>query len=133
MKLDRSKMPAGFVPDPDLPTEVAVTIVDDDLYGQDGCNIQPPRLSVKGDRGAEWSGGGHVDFTVTVDRESIAPFTVQYRTEDVTAVAGQDYTAKSGTLRFELEDEHPDKAIEGHRTVPHQSRTVRVHILDDGV
>ena len=51
MKLDRAKLPAGFVADPERPTEVTVTIIDDDLWGQDGCNIQPPRLSVKGDRG----------------------------------------------------------------------------------
>ena len=118
VKFDRNNMAEGFVPDPDKPTEVTVTIIDDDLWGQDGCNIQPPRLSVKGDVGVEWSGGGWIDFTVSIDRDNREPFTVDYRTEDVTAVGGQDYTAKTGTLSFG----------------PYQrSQEVRVHILDDDV
>ena len=116
VEIDESRLPDGFwAVDP---KKVTVTIVDDDLWGQDGCNIQPPRLSVKGDRGVEWSGGGWIDFTVSIDRDNREPFTVQYRTEDVTAVGGQDYTAKSGTLSFG----------------PYQrSQEVRVHILDDDV
>ena len=56
--LDRERMPKGFVPDPDRPTKVMVTIDDDDdIWGQDGCNIQPVRLSVKGDRTIEREGG----------------------------------------------------------------------------
>ena len=55
--LDRERMPKGFVPDPDRPTKVTVTIDDDDIWGQDGCNIQPARLSVKGDRTIEREGG----------------------------------------------------------------------------
>ena len=140
VEIDRSKLPDGFVADPDRPTKVTVTIVDDDIWGQNGCDIQPPRLSVKGDRGVEWSGGGHIDFTVTVDRDSIEPFTVQYRTEDVTAVARQDYTPVSGTLSFELEAEDDEtwygRQRGGHRgalQVSQRSQTVRVHILDDGV
>ena len=51
VSIDREKLPEGFVADPERPTEVTVSIVDDDLWGQDGCNIQPPPLSVKGRRG----------------------------------------------------------------------------------
>ena len=116
VEIDESRLPDGFWAVE--PKKVTVTIVDDDLWGQDGCNIQPPRLSVKGDRGVEWSGGGWIDFTVSIDRDNREPFTVEYSTEDVTAVAGQDYTAKTGTLSFG----------------PYQrSQEVRVHILDDDV
>ena len=116
VEIDESRLPDGFWAVE--PKKVTVTIIDDDLWRQDGCNIQPPRLSVKGDRGVEWSGGGWIDFTVSIDRDNREPFTVEYSTEDVTAVAGQDYTAKTGTLSFG----------------PYQrSQEVRVHILDDDV
>ena len=85
--IDVSRLPAGFLGETS-PSKVTVTIVDDDLWRQDGCNIQPPRLSVKGDREIEWSGGGWIDFTVSIDRDNREPFTVDYRTEDVTAVGG---------------------------------------------
>ena len=116
VEIDESRLPDGFWAVE--PKKVTVTIIDDDLWRQDGCNIQPPRLSVKGDRGVEWSGGGWIDFTVSIDRDNREPFTVEYSTEDVTAVTGQDYTAKTGTLSFG----------------PYQrSQEVRVHILDDDV
>ena len=116
MEFDESRMPDGF--EAGNPSQVTVTIVDDDIWGQDGCDIQPARLSVQGDRGFEWS-GGWIDFTVSVDRDSVEPFTVDYRTEDVTATAGQDYTAKSGRLAF--------------RPTGQRSQEVRVYLLDDDV
>ena len=116
VEFDPSRMPEGF--DAGNPSKVTVTIVDDDIWGQDGCNIQPARLSVQGDRGYEWS-GGWIDFTVSVDRDSVEPFTVDYRTEDVTATAGQDYTAKSGRLTFQPTGQ--------------RSQEVRVYLLDDDV
>ena len=132
MAIDRQKLPAGFVADPDRPTKVTVTIVDDDLYGQNGCDIQLPRLSVKGDRGVEWSGGGLIDFTVSVDRESIERFTVQYRTEDVTGPwrGRTTHRFRHAELRAGGRAGQDDR---GAQDGAPQSRTVRVHILDDDV
>ena len=39
-------------------------------------------------------------FRVTLDRAATGPVTVRYATADVTAVAGEDYEAASGTLTF---------------------------------
>ena len=116
VEFDESRLPDGF--GVGNPRKVTVTIVDDDIWGQDGCNIQPARLSVQGDRGYEWS-GGWIDFTVSVDRDSVESFTVDYRTEDGTATAGEDYTAKSGTLAFQPRWQ--------------RSQKVRVYLLDDDV
>ena len=41
-----------------------------------------------------------LDFVVTLDRTRHAPVTVDWATRDGTAVAGQDYTAGTGTLTF---------------------------------
>lgn len=40
-------------------------------------------------------------FTVTLSEASTVPITVQYATSDGTAIAGQDYTAVTGSLTFE--------------------------------
>ena len=55
-------------------------------------------------------------FRVTLDRASSSPVTVDYATQDGTAVAAADYTATSGTLTF----------------VPGETaKTVTVAVLDD--
>ena len=55
-------------------------------------------------------------FRVTLDRASSSPVTVDYATQDGTAVAAADYTATSGTLTF----------------VPGETaKTVTVTVLDD--
>ena len=59
-----------------------------------------------------------IDFVVTLDPASGTTVTVDYSTEDVTAEAGTDYTAKSGTLTFNPGD---------------TSKTVRVALIDDAV
>ncbi len=67
-----------------------VTIVNDD------------GLTVADVRQAEGSGGGTTAFVFTVRLLTAAagPVTVEYATEDGTALAGQDYTAIAGTLTF---------------------------------
>ena len=57
-----------------------------------------------------------LDFTVRLLDAAASEVTVDYRTEDVTATAGSDYTARSGTLRFAPGD---------------TEKTVSVPILDD--
>ncbi len=79
------------------------TIADDD----------GPKFSVAGGTGVE---GGYVVFTVTLSGPRSLSTTVFYATSDGTAVAGEDYLAKSGSLTFAQES----------------SRTVWVLLYDDG-
>ena len=44
--------------------------------------------------------GGPANFTVTLTGNAVGSFTVDYATSNGTALAGQDYTATSGTLTF---------------------------------
>jgi hypothetical protein len=44
--------------------------------------------------------GGSIRFTVTLDTPSAYTIIVDYATQDVTAVAGEYYTATNGTLTF---------------------------------
>ena len=60
--------------------------------------------------------GAQLDFVVSLSRAAAGTVTVDYLTRDGTAIAGQDYTATSGTLTFAA----------GETT-----RTVAVPVLDD--
>ena len=75
----------------------------------------PPKISVA-DARAEEGKDASVDFPVALDRTSAETVTVSYRTVDGTAVAGEDYSAASGTLTF---------------TPGQTSKTVSVSVLDD--
>ena len=57
-----------------------------------------PTLSIAGGSGTE--GDDDIDFTVTLDETAGESVTVDYATANGTAHAGDDYTAKSGTLTF---------------------------------
>ena len=76
----------------------------------------PALLSVADARAREGIDAG-VEFPVTLSRAASGTVTVDYATADGTAVAGEDYTATSGTLTF----------APGER-----EKTVAVPILDDG-
>ena len=56
-------------------------------------------LSIAGSSGTEGD-DDDIDFTVTLDEAASDTVTVNYATSDGTADAGDDYTAKSGTLSF---------------------------------
>ena len=58
-----------------------------------------PTLSIAGGSGTEGD-DDDIDFTVTLDEAASDTVTVDYATSDGTADAGDDYTAKSGTLSF---------------------------------
>jgi hypothetical protein len=75
-----------------------------------------PRLTV-GDVSVSEAAGSAV-FTLTLDRPATARTTVSYTTADGTAVAGTDYTAKSGSVTF---------------TVGQSSKTVGVTVRNDTV
>ena len=75
------------------------TIIDDD-----GGPVTPPedtlpKMSIADGTAEE---GEVVELAVTLDKESTEVVTVTYRTGDVTATAGEDYTAEeAGTLTFQ--------------------------------
>ena len=68
------------------------------------------------DARAEEGTDATLDFVVTLDRSSTGTVTVDYATSDGSAVAGEDYTAASGTLTFAAGE---------------SSKTVSVAVLDD--
>ena len=57
-----------------------------------------PTVSIAGGSGTE--GDDDIDFTVTLDEAASGSVSVDYATSDGSADAGDDYTAKSGTLSF---------------------------------
>ncbi len=75
-----------------------------------------PALASEGVPAAPWIEPGVAKLTVTLEAWT-GRATVEYRTEDDTATAGQDYVATTGTLVFD----HPEQL----------QQTVRVPILDD--
>ncbi|NJO96443.1 MAG: hypothetical protein HC764_10810 [Pleurocapsa sp. CRU_1_2] len=76
------------VPDP----ETVVTIVDNDL---------PSEMSIDDVTIAEGDNGNTTaTFTVSLNTPSSKEITIDYSTEDGTALAGEDYTAIAGTLTF---------------------------------
>ena len=76
-----------------------------------------PALSVA-DARAEEGTDETIDFAVTLDAASRGQVTVDYATSDGTAKAGEDYTAKSGTLTFSRGE---------------TAKTVAVTVLDDAI
>jgi uncharacterized protein with beta-barrel porin domain/ribosomal protein L35AE/L33A len=87
-----------------------VTITDDDVAGT--LQFSTANYSVAED-------GGTVSIVVTRALGTSGPISVQYATSDNTAVAGEDYTAVSGTLTWADGDS--------------ASKTVNVPILNDDV
>ena len=75
----------------------------------------PPGFSVTDARATE-APDATMDFVVTLSRALPEAVSVDYATSDGTAVAGEDYTAISGTLAFEAGE---------------TSKTVPVPVLDD--
>ena len=74
-----------------------------------------PTVSIDGASGTEGADSS-IAFTVTLDEAATETVTVDYATADGTADAGDDYTAKSGTLSF---------------SAGTTSKTVSVSISDD--
>ena len=74
-----------------------------------------PTASISGGKGKKGE-DDEIDFTVTLDESATGTVSVDYATADGTADAGDDYTAKSGTLSFDAGE---------------TSKTVSVSIEDD--
>ena len=86
-------------------------------YLRFGLTAPPPELSVA-DASAKEGTDATLDFAVTLDKSWSKKVTVAYATADGTAVAGEDYTATSGTLTFAAGE---------------TSKTVSVPVLDDAI
>jgi uncharacterized delta-60 repeat protein len=84
--------PTNTALDPTLPTVATLTIVDDSLSSGD------LEFSASGYTNLET--GGNALITVLRVGGSVNSVTVNYATSDVTAVAGSNYVATSGTLTF---------------------------------
>ncbi|ETW14211.1 Na-Ca exchanger/integrin-beta4 [Roseivivax marinus] len=71
-------------------------ILDDDGVGLDRALFVTEPVVIEGDSGAQIA-----RFEVTLSRPSTATLNFDYATRNESAVAGQDYAARSGTLTFE--------------------------------
>ena len=80
-----------------------------------GSTTEPVKVSVADARVRE-APGATLDFAVTLSGAAPGPVTVDYRTADANAKAGEDYTKREGRLTFDP----------GERR-----KTVRVTVLDD--
>ena len=69
------------------------------IAGPPEVEATTPTMSIAGGSGKEGD-DDDIDFTVTLDEAASGTVTVDYTTSDGTADAGDDYTAKSGTLSF---------------------------------
>ena len=94
----------------------ATGIITDESDNPDASD-NPVSISVA-DASANENTDSTMDFTVSLSRTSTNDVTVDYTTVNITAMAGLDYTAKSGTLTF---------------SQGQTSKTVSVSILDDNI
>ena len=84
-----------------LTSPVNATIADSQGVGTITDNDPTPSLSINNVTVTEGnSGSANAGFTVTLSAASDLPVSVNYATANSSAVAGQDYTAVSGTLSF---------------------------------
>jgi hypothetical protein len=88
----------------------------------DLTNIEKPTISVDDVTftGADSLVGS--GFTVTLSAPSASPVTIHYQTADGTAIAGEDYTATSGTLTFDPGHDPARQCSGRHGTVLSKSR-----------
>ena len=95
------------------PAVATVTIVDDDMPAPPGTlQFSPSSYSVN-------ENGTNVELIVSRTGGSTGQISADYTTEEVSARAGSDYTARSGTLTFADGDTTP--------------QTITITVLDDSV
>ena len=70
----------------------------------------PPAISVS-DANVQEAEGAVLEFSVTLSHLSSRTVTVAYATQDGTATAGSDYTAKTGTLTFNTGDTYQTVSV----------------------
>ncbi len=97
-----SSLPAGYtLTTSNLPLTVNLTAGED--FNDADFGYQPPLVdvSVNDNTVIEVDAGNNsVDLTITLSAASPQTVTVDYATQDVSALAGSDYLATSGTLTF---------------------------------
>ena len=99
----------------ELSAPSGATVADGTATGTITDDDEPPTLSI--DDAPAVSEDEAAEFTVRLSAPSGAAVSVSYRTVDGTALAGSDYVAASGTLRFE-----PGET----------AQAITVTVLDDG-
>ena len=93
--------------------------------------VKQPSVAIRGGSIREGDGDPRaIDFHVTLSHSSATPVTIAYETRDVTAVAGVDYTATSGSMVFQPGEQEKviSVPVTGNRTAG-PSRTFVVHLL----
>ena len=83
----------------ELSAPLGATVADGVGEGTISDDDDAPELSI--DDAPAVSEGETAEFTVRLSEASGAAVSVSYRTVDGTAVAGRDYAATEGTLRYE--------------------------------
>ena len=86
------------------------------LEGPLSVTVPGPAVLSVADAEVDEEPGAKLAFAVTLDRARHAAVSVDYATSDGTAIAGEDYTAESGTLNFAAGE---------------TAKTVEVAVLDD--
>jgi GH18 family chitinase len=106
-------------------TTATGTITNDDATP---ATVTPPTISVANTTVAEGNSGSRtLAFTVSLSKASATAVTVNYATSNGTAIAGQDYTATSGTATFApgVLSQQVNVAVTGDTTVePSETLTV---------
>ncbi|MBM26504.1 MAG: hypothetical protein CL760_12665 [Chloroflexi bacterium] len=64
-------------------------------------NGSQPQISIANKTIEEKDNDFTTNISITLDKASSLPVTINYTTEDISAIAGSDYVAKSGTLTFD--------------------------------
>ena len=106
-----------LTPTPDCTSAHAICSASDErLASAVQTTVRGPATLSVADARAHESDDGAIEFTVSLDRAALRTITVAYATRDGSAKAGEDYTAKSGTLSFSIGED---------------SKTVQVELLDD--
>ncbi|RYY89021.1 MAG: glycosyl hydrolase family protein [Chitinophagaceae bacterium] len=84
-----------------LPLLLLATMACKKSGGNGNTDTPTPKLTIDDAAHAEGAAANSLTLRVALDRAATAPVTVQYRTQDGSALSGEDYTAvTSGTLTF---------------------------------
>ncbi|MCV6631553.1 MAG: gliding motility-associated C-terminal domain-containing protein [Flavobacteriaceae bacterium] len=116
-----------------LTPTASVSILDNDNSNAVGLRFNPESVSVNEDAGV-------ASFTVELIADVQDAFTINYTTQNGTALAGSDYTATSGSLNFDnnnktqnisipITDDSLIEATENFRVLLSKDNTVLVNIL----
>jgi hypothetical protein len=72
-----------------------------DITESKKINGSQPQISISNKSIEETDSNFNIEIPVTLDQSSTLPIMIDYSTEDISAMAGSDYVATSGTLTFD--------------------------------